>query len=199
MRLLGCLLFSALLMFGQTLTLTGPATARQGQTIPLTLTLANPPASLAAAQWAITLPQGYTATAAAGAASSSAAKDLYCNPTWTLCLTVGINANVYAAGVVATHQVTIPQAAALGQVTIPLTGVLGATLDGDAAVLAAGATAYAVLVTTLCDINGDGKVTLADVLLAITGWLKGIVAYDQNGDGVMNVRDVQIVARAAGF
>ena len=110
-RVCFCLLFSALLAFGQTLTLTGPATARQGQTIAVNLTLASPPASLVATQWTITLPQGYTATATAGAASITAAKDLYCNPTWDLCLTVGINANLYAAGgIVAVHQVTIPQA-----------------------------------------------------------------------------------------
>jgi len=44
------LLLCAVSLPAQTLTLTGPATARPGSTIAVNLTLANPPASLAALQ-----------------------------------------------------------------------------------------------------------------------------------------------------
>ena len=55
MKLATLLFVFAALAFGQTLTLTGPATARPGTTIPVTLTLAEPPASLAATQWSVGL------------------------------------------------------------------------------------------------------------------------------------------------
>ena len=96
-RVAALAILSAALAYGQTLTLTGPATARPGTVIAVNVALASPPASLAALQWLVTLPAGYTATAVAGAASVTAAKTLYCNLASTTCLTVGINNNVYAA------------------------------------------------------------------------------------------------------
>jgi hypothetical protein len=194
MRLLLACAFAAL-AWGQTLTLTGPPTARPGTTIPVTLALAAPPASLAAAQWTVGLPAGYTATAAAGAASTAAAKTLHCKPDSTLCLTVGVNANLYAAGVVATYQLAIPANASPGQVSIPLTGVIGAALDGSSAGLGAGVPfAFAVLART--DLNGDGVTDVLDLQLMIQEILGGPVAHDQNGDGLADVKDAQIVARA---
>jgi hypothetical protein len=156
----------------QTLTLTGPAMARPGSTVAVNVTLAAPPVSLAATQWSVTLPAGYVATAVAGAASTTAAKTLYCNPLSTLCLTVGINTNLYAAGVVATYSLVVPATAAPGPVTIPLSGVVGATLDGSAAVLNAG-TAYTFNVLTRTDLNGDGKVDILDLQLMIQEILTG--------------------------
>lgn len=180
---------------GQTLTLTGPATARPGTTIPVTLTLAAPPASLAATQWSVGLPAGYTATAVAGAASTAAAKTLYCNSLSTLCLTVGVNTNLYADGVVATYQVTVPTNASPGQVSIPLTGIIGAALNGGSTGLGAGVPfAFAVLAAT--DLNGDGKTDALDLQLMIQEILVGPIAHDQNGDGVADVKDAQTVARA---
>ena len=194
MKLLLALVFASL-AFGQTLTLTGPATARPGTTIPVNLTLATPPASLAAAQWTVTLPTGYTATATAGSASTAASKTLYCKPDSTLCLTVGVNTNVYAAGVIANYQLTVPANASPGQVSIPLTGIVGAALDGSSAGLGAEVPfAFAVLAGT--DLNGDGVTNVLDLQLMIQEILGGPVAHDQNGDGLADVKDAQIVARA---
>jgi len=196
MRLLiGLLIASA--ACGQTLTLTGPATARPGATIPVTLTLASPSVSLAAIQWTTAIPTGLTFSATAGAASNTALKTLYCGiPTSQICLAVGINGNSYAAGAVATYQVTVPANALPGNITIPLSGIVGATLDGNAATLTAG-TPYFFAVLARADLNGDGRVDVLDLQLMIQEILTGTVANDQNGDGVVNVRDAQIVARAA--
>jgi hypothetical protein len=167
------------------------------------VSLANPGADLAAMQWSLGLPTGYTVSkATAGAASTAAAKTLYCNAVWLNCLAVGINANLYAAGVVATHLVTVPAGATPGAAVItmpgatPLIGVVGATLIGDAAPLTVGP-AYTVAVLATTDLNGDGKTDILDLQLMIQEILTGAVVNDQNGDGVGNVRDVQIVAKAA--
>jgi len=196
MRLAIVPLFSALLA-GQTLTLTGPATARPGQTIALNLTLSAPSENLAALQWTTAVPSGLTFTASAGAASNAAAKTLYCGmPTSQTCLTVGINSNLYTVGVVATYQVTVPANALPGNVGIPLTGLVGAKLDGTAAVIVAG-TPYFFGVLARTDLNGDGKTDVLDLQLMIQEILTGTVTNDQNGDGAVNVLDAQIVAKAA--
>lgn len=188
---------------GQTLTLTGPATARPGQTISVNVSLSGTAPDLAAMQWSLGLPTGYTVSkATAGAASTAAGKTLYCNAAWVNCLAVGINANLYAPGVVATHLVTVPLGATLGSATItipgaaPLIGVVGATLVGGAAPLTVGP-AYAFNVLAPTDINGDGKTDIMDLQFMIQEILIGPLANDQNGDGVGNVRDVQTVAKAA--
>ena len=190
------LLVSALAS-AQTLTLTGPAKARPGQTISVQVVLASPPADLAATQWDATLPAGYTAAAVAGAATTAAAKTLYCNADSTRCLTVGINANLYAAGVVATYALKIPALAAPGPVTIPFCCAIGAQLSGNAAVLSAGVP-YTFTVLRNADLNEDGAVDLLDLQMMIQEILAGPVVHDPNGDGNANVYDAQAVARAAG-
>lgn len=191
-RIAALTLFLAALGYGQTptLTLAGPATVRPGETITVNVnaTLAAPPSSLAATQWSITVPAGYIASAVAGAASTAAGKTLYCNDASTTCLTVGINTNVYAVGVVAVYTLTIPSSAAPGMVTIPLSGVVGATLAGDAAALTAGA-AYSFTILAPTDLNGDGKTDVQDLQI--------IVQQILTAGATVTVRDAQIIARAA--
>ena len=181
-------ILSAVLAYGQTLTLTGPATARPGTVVAASLALTSPPASLAALQWSVTLPAGYTATAVAGAASVTAAKTLYCNPASTTCLTVGINNNVYAAGVAAVYSLAIPATAAPGPVSVPLSGLVGASLAGGNAPLTAG-TAYSVLILAPTDLNGDGKTDVQDLQIMIQRILEP--------GATVTARDAQIVAWAA--
>jgi hypothetical protein len=192
MKLLTLFVFAAL-AFGQTLTLTGPATLRPGAIVPVVLTLANPPANLAALQWTLTLPCG-TVTAVAGAASNLAGKTLYCNASSTTCLTAGIGTNLYATGAVATYSWTVPAFAVPGRVAISLAGLVGATLAGDNAPLTGAE--YNTLILARTDLNGDGKTDILDLQIMIQEILGGPAVNDQNGDGVANVRDAQIVARA---
>jgi hypothetical protein len=203
MRFAIAVLLLAPALLGQALNLSGPATARPGQTIAVDVLLASPSVDLAAMQWSIAPPPNYTiAKAAAGAASTAAGKSLYCNAPATNCLVVGVNTNVYGAGVVATYQVTVPAAATPGPVSIsmpgaaPLIGVIGSTLTGGTAPLSVGAP-YSFLVLAPTDLNGDGKTDIQDLLILIQEILGGgPVAGNQNGDGSSDVRDAQIVARA---
>jgi hypothetical protein len=191
-------LLAALPASGQTLTLTGPAAARPGQTIAVNLSLAGA-AGIAAWQADFGLPAGAAMSVAAGPASVAAEKTLYCRTDASRCLAVGINTLIYSGGVVAVCQVTIPQGATPGPLPIALSGLAGATLAGDNAPLTAGA-AYNLLILARTDLNGDGKTDILDLQIMIQEILSGPsgpVANDQNGDGVANVRDAQIVARAA--
>lgn len=209
MRLAIAALLLASSLAGQTLNLSGPPTARPGQTIAVEVSLANPQANplagLAAMQWSLALPPNYTiAKAAAGPASTAAGKALYCNTTWLNCLTVGIDTNLYGAGVVATYQIVVPIAAAPGPASIsmpgaaPLIGVIGSTLAGGTAPLGIG-TPYSFTILSPTDLNGDGTTDIRDLEILIRQILDNapVAANDQNGDGAVDVKDAQIVARAA--
>jgi hypothetical protein len=151
------------------LTLVGPPTLRPGTTVAVNVMLSNPHPELAAIQWSAALPTGFTASAwtcTAGAASTMAAKDLYCNPASTTCLTVGVNANLYAAGVVAIYSLTVPSTAPPGPVAIPLSGLSGATLGGADAPLTSGVP-YNPVVLASTDLNGDGKTDVQDLQIVI--------------------------------
>lgn len=204
MRFAIAVLLLASSLLGQTLNLSGPPLVRPGQTIAVDVALTNPSADLAAMQWSLALPANYLVVrTTAGAASTAAGKVLYCNAPATNCLVVGVNTNVYGAGVVATYSIVVPAAAAPGPASIsmpgaaPLIGVLGATLTGGTAPLGVG-TAYSFQVLAPTDLNGDGKTDILDLQILIQEILGGgPVANDQNGDGASDVRDAAIVARAA--
>jgi len=191
MKRLAILLLLCASLSAQTLTLVGPLTMRPGNTYGINVMLANPPADLAALQWSVALPAGYPASVwkcANGGASAAAAKDLYCNSAATTCLTVGINSNIYTAGVVAIYSLAVPAATTPGPIAIPLSGLVGATLAGDAASLTSGVL-YNPVVLAPTDLNGDGKTDVQDLQIMIQRILEpGALA---------TVQDAQIVARAA--
>lgn len=204
MKHIAAILLLAFTLSGQTLNLSGPATVRPGQTVTMNVSLAAPSVDLAAMQWSIALPSGYTATGAtAGAASTAAGKALYCNTASTNCLTVGVNSSVYGAGVVVSYSIVVPAIAPPGTASVsmpgaaPLIGVLGATLAGGSSPLTVG-TAWTFQVLAPTDLNGDGKTDLLDLQILIQQILNGgpVAGNDQNGDGLINVRDAAILSRA---
>lgn len=178
-----------------TLTLSGPATARPGQTINLTLALAgSTPTGPAALQWSLTTPAGFSVTSATEAAAATAAsKTLNCTAARTLCLLYGMNANVIGNGGAVALSVSVPAAASPGAAALPLAGVLASTAAGAGMVISAG-TAYSVTILARADLNGDGAINATDVSLMATE-AKGDAACtdDQNGDGKCDVIDVFIV------
>jgi|HubBroStandDraft_2_1064218.scaffolds.fasta_scaffold21502_2 DNA-binding CsgD family transcriptional regulator len=82
-------------------------------------------------------------------------------------------------------------------VTITLSNTLGADITGSSVAITAGAP-LVLSVLSPCDLNGDGVVNLADVQIVLTAALTTTATTpDLNGDGKVNVIDVQRVVDAA--
>lgn len=184
-----------------TLTLTGPASAKQGTAVSLSLSsggaTANGPAGL---QWSLTPPVGVTVSGVtAGASATAASKQVACNAANLLCLVYGVNQNVIANGVVATMTVQIPANANPGPASFPLSGLVAGDKNGVAMTISSGAT-YSLNVLSRADIDGNGSVTSADVSLMANQVTSGTCTDDQNGDGRCDLLDVLVVVlRAMGL
>ena len=185
----------------KTLTLTGPATAKPGDTVALTLTAAGGTnTNSAGIQWTMGLPSGgYTATATAGTAATAATKTLSCTADTTFCMLWGMNATIIGNGVVTTYSVKVPAGAVGGGVSFPLSGILGATAAGLAQAISAG-TPYTLTVQVPIkqDLNGDGKTDAADVQLMVNEVVAaqgspGACVHDMTGDGKCDLLDVIMV------
>lgn len=120
---------------GQTLTLTGPAAASPGATIPVSLMLISPGPDLAALQWTLDKPSGSQATADGGPAGIAAEKTLSC--AGDLCLLHGLNATEIQTGVVAQYILQVPSTS--GHYSITCTGLLGASGLGETVAVTSGA------------------------------------------------------------
>ncbi len=98
------LLLLASLLPAQTLTLTGPATAKQGTSVILTLSLSGG-SGIAALQWVLSMPGGVTA---ALPASLVADKAVACGSANTACIQSGMNSTEIPGGGVAQLVVMLP-------------------------------------------------------------------------------------------
>ncbi len=177
-----------------TFTLTGPATAKPGTPITLTLAAAGTTDTGAAAvQWTMGWPTGYTAAVVAGAADTG--KTLSCTAPSATCIVWALNTTVIPNGQVAIYTVNVP-ANATGTVTFTLSALVSASPLGSGVTSTAGAT-YTATISPKEDLNGDGKVDLTDVqlevnqaLLASTTPSACTPVWDTNGDGKCDVLDV---------
>lgn len=177
----------------QTLTLTGPATVRPGQSVTLDLTLSGTAAPVGL-QWSLAMPAGMTATPTAGAALGTS-KTLHCQT--PICLAVGLNVTPIPTGAVARYAVQVAANTARGLYQMPVTDALAANADGEAMTVTLGA-AYALRVLARSDLNGDGLTNGADLTLMIDQVLgRTACADDQTGDGKCNLMDVLAVVRDA--
>ena len=188
--------FLALAASAQTsLTVSGPATARPGTAVNLSLTLSGN--TSVALSWTLKPPTGYTEVGAIGAAGTAANKTLYCTTDATLCLLVGatpaaLNNTAIAPGVIATYAVQVPGSAAAGSASFPLSGLMAVDAAGSSVSITSGP-GFSLTVLAKSDINGDGKTDAADVQLMIQQTLAGTCSNDQNGDGRCDLLDVMIV------
>lgn len=208
MNLLAVLLFAASAFAqGATLTLAGPATAKAGQTISLTLSVAGASGAsnsgTAGLQWGITLPPGYTANVAAGAVATAASKVPSCTADGSFCLLTGMNAALIGNGVAASISLKIPASAA-GAVPLPLVKMLGVDAAGVNVAMTSGV-AYTLAIIDRRDLNGDTKVDAADVLVMTNQVIASqanpaACVDDQNGDSKCDLVDVfNVVLKALGL
>ncbi len=208
MKLWAAALVVAASLFGQpAITLSGPPSVRAGQPITITATLTNG-ASPTAAGISLAIPSQLTGvTAALNPAITS--KTLYCSTGALYCIAMGAT----AASVNAAAIPDGPLWSWTGTVTPGSTGPLVfAVAPGNGAVQLLSGSQQLVTVTppvslsipivSACDLNGDGKVDGADLVLLVN-WIIGRVTppagqtCDVNGDGRCDLADLGVIFTAA--
>ena len=192
------ILFPVVLAGAQTFSITGPANARPGTTVPLFLHLDSTTGNsgFVAFQFSVTIPAGYTLATTNNMTNTS----LFCVPQGTFCISVNPTApTVISVGDLVSLSLTIPANAVSGDVSIPLSNIIAADAQGLNVPGIKLAPDFRIRVQPAPeDINGDGAITLADATamvdeakLSETG--QGPCVHDLNGDGKCNVLDVVLV------
>lgn len=199
------LLILAVAGYSQTLSLTGPTSARPGGTVPIVLTLTNSAAQqVVGIQWSILYPAGgYSATVTPGAILTTASKGTQCTTDNSFCLVVGQNVTLINNGAVANYALKVPANAAGGTVTVSLSGILAVYPTGLNAPINTAAS-FTFAISPAQDINGDGVVNTADFTAMLAQVLGAnsvppvpCVA-DPNGDGRCDIFDlINIVIKIA--
>jgi hypothetical protein len=178
-----------------TVTLTGPATARAGETVALTVNLTGSSAAgPAAMQFTFGVPSNWTLSAPSGSS-----RFLNCGfPSSLICAVWAQSRDPHPNGKVMDVQLKLPDVVSPGNYSIALTAPVAANtavIVGSHS-LAVGSP-HSIRVLHKADVNGDGNLTLADALM-ITQQAVGLVSCtaDQNGDGKCDAIDIQIVVSA---
>ena len=110
-------------------------------------------------------------------------------------LTTGMNQTVIAGGIVAYASFTLQPVFVGGSSAVTLKNCVGSSALGSA--LATGCN-VATVKAFGCDLNGDGAVNVVDLQLIVNEALGTLPAtHDLNGDGKVNVADVQKTVNAA--
>lgn len=188
-----------------TMTLSGPSTAKAGQTISLSLSASGTTNTGAAGfQWAIALPANYTATVSAGAAATTAVKTPSCTTDGSFCILVGQNATIIPNGVIASISLKVPASAPASPQAFPLSSLVGVDAGGINVATTSGA-AYSLTITDKRDLNGNGTVDATDVQLMVNEVIAartspGACVDDLNGDGRCDLLDVfQVLLKSLGL
>lgn len=207
MKLIILSMLPCLALAQHTLTLSGPATARPGDTVTITANLGTTtPAVIAAIQWTNSY---IPLTSTVGSAATSASKQMACNnynSTSQICVVYGVNnLNTISSGPLATFTYQIPGGQAPGPLTFRLVenktppamplGTVASTATGTGVTVTN--TYYTVNVLSKFDLNSDGSTTVADLnilLDQVQG--KTSCADDYSGNGVCDVQDVVLMQRA---
>jgi hypothetical protein len=149
-----------------TFTLSGPVSAWPGQTINLTMTMVGSSGlNIAGVQWSTTLASGMALGAPTVPAAVSTLGDAaYCGP--VICLVAGSISSL-SDGPLATVPVLISAGATPGTVALPLSGLFAASVQGLNVNGLASGTTYSLKLLSRCDLNGDGLINAADVMVAV--------------------------------
>lgn len=187
---------SALALAQVTISLTGPATAKPGSSVMLSLSCNATSTGAAAFQFSVQPPVGFTQAATIGAAATAGSKSLTCTTDSTFCMIYGINLTLIGNGALASYNVTIPANAPIGPATFTLGGS-AVTATGSSEVVTLG-TPYSLTILDPRDINGDGKVDVSDLQVLITEIIAArsnpaACVNDLNADGKCDVFDVMVM------
>lgn len=187
------LLIPALILSAQntTLSLSGGATVRPGQTHTLSVLLGGN-SNVSGVQFNVA--SSVTIKGDIGPQASAASKGLHCTANFSKCIVIGMNATPIVGGEVARLTFTAPAA---GTVSVTLSGALATDPTGTAVPVSVG-TEFLVAVLRPEDLNEDGKLDAADVQVATDQVLERVPCgtADRNGDGKCEVTDVQLEINA---
>ncbi len=194
---LSALSLFAAAMFAQTVapTLTTNSVAA-GKNYTLSVNFSAGATPAAGLQWTMALPTGVTATWTVAGVDTADGKSLSCTTSNTgsqTCIVVGLNTTTITTGIVATAALTFAPTLR-GAQTFTISSPLSASATGSA--LTTTGSAITVTVLSPYDLNGDGVVNNADLLIAI-GQALGMspcTTADFNGDGVCNIQDLVLLA-----
>ena len=160
-------------------------------TLALTATTGNSPAAL---EFSVTYSADVTGvTVAAGTADTTANKTLACGtatPTSITCIVYGINQTLIANGPVATVAFTTVKTPASRSESLGIGNTTASSATGT--VITSGGTGGTLTILSIYDLNKDGAVNSADVLLMLNEALGITSCTDKIGDGLCNVGDVML-------
>ncbi len=180
------------------LSISGPSgNIKAGSTVQFTIALSGTNTGKpAAVQADLTVP-GTSITCATAQASIDATKTVSCKAgaNSVRFVIAGLNANGLSDGAVATITVNIPPTMQAGTFSSTLSGVLGASPTANLQPLTTGVP-FTFGITNVCDLNNSGTTDAADFTLGITQVLNGS-GVDINGDGQVNILDLQRISNAA--
>jgi hypothetical protein len=195
MKVFGLLLVSALAGLAQMVSLNGPATAKPGEKVTLTVQFTGT-GNAAAAQWAVVGPEGLEIAAPVASPALVAAQKLL-HSFQGKTLAVGINSNMLPTGAAASYSVTLPDGFA--DVAFSLKDVELVALDGTPVAASTGPDVVIKMIRR-ADLNGDGRVDSVDLLISVNqilGIAECTPAVDLNGDGKCSLLDAQLLIKEA--
>ena len=195
------LLFSLLLpltLLGQTTTITpsGPSSVTAGNPVTLSIGMTGSNGqNIAALQFSLTLPAGFTIGTPVLASGIPAGNVAYEGGTGNTFIVAG-STTAMTDGAVLTVPITIASTAATGALTIPITAgsVFAATTGGLNVNGMTPGTPYSLTVFSPCDLNQDGKVNVVDVQQVVAAILGTGTCTVPGGCNIVTVQDVVIAA-----
>jgi hypothetical protein len=187
-RLLSVFLLANALLWAQTansanLTLVPPATATSPAIVQVSLQ--NSPGSAPAAiQFTVGATKDVTGIVATIGAAGTAANKLIGCGAWVnsslTCIVYGVNATAIGNGVIASLSVNL--VSGLGVTSEPLTLTPVSMADGNAVAVAATSSGASIPVSSACDFNGDGVIDMKDIQLVLSQAIGGAGACTAAGD-----------------